>query len=158
MAAPKVGERAPDFSLPSLDGPKVTLSQLKGSIVVIDFWASWCGPCKKELPELNALAQKYAGANPPVVIVAIGIDKERANAEKLVRALKLSGLRILLDPEGRVASAYDLPTMPSSFVVDASGLVQHVHVGFTSGDEKVFATEIDGLLQVGAQGGVKGER
>ena len=61
LAAAKVGDRASDFTLPALDGSKVKLSDLKGSVVVVDFWASWCVPCKKELPALDALARRYAG-------------------------------------------------------------------------------------------------
>src|SRR5215469_16369272 len=61
LAAAKVGERAADFNLPTLDGAKVKLSDLKGSVVLVDFWASWCAPCKKELPALDGLARRYAG-------------------------------------------------------------------------------------------------
>ena len=146
-AGAKVGDRAGDFSLPTLDGSKVKLSDLRGNIVVVDFWASWCVPCKKELPALDALAKKYAAEKKPVVILAVNVDKERANAEKLLASVKVSSLRVLLDPDGRVASAYDVPTMPSSFVIDAKGLVRNVHSGFSSGDEKKFAEEIEALAK-----------
>jgi len=146
-AGAKVGDRAGDFSLPALDGSKVKLSDLRGNIVIVDFWASWCVPCKKELPALDALAKKYAAEKKPVVILAVNVDKERANAEKLLASVNVSSLRVLLDPEGRVASAYDVPTMPSSFVIDAKGLVRNVHAGFSSGDEKKFAEEVEALAK-----------
>jgi thiol-disulfide isomerase/thioredoxin len=146
-AGAKVGDRAADFTLPAPDGSKVTLSSLKGSVVLVDFWASWCAPCKKELPALDALAKKYGDAKKPVVVLAIGIDKERANADKLVAALKLGALRVLLDPEGKVASVYDVPTMPTSVVVDDKGLVRHINAGFEPGDEEKLAGEIDELLK-----------
>ena len=144
LASPKVGERASDFSLPTLDGSKVKLSELRGKVVLIDFWASWCVPCRKELPALDALQKKYAGS---VVVLAVNVDKERANAEKLLSTVKVGALRILLDPDGKVAGAYDVPTMPSSFIVDTKGMVRNVHAGFSSGDEKRFAAEIDALAK-----------
>jgi thiol-disulfide isomerase/thioredoxin len=143
----KVGDRAADFTLPALDGSRVKLSDLKGSVVVVDFWASWCVPCKKELPALDALARQYAEAKKPVVVLAIGIDKDRGNARKLIDALKVGSLRVLLDPDGKVPSDYDVPTMPTSVVIDAKGLVRHVNAGFEPGDERKIAAQIDELLK-----------
>jgi thiol-disulfide isomerase/thioredoxin len=145
-AATKVGDRAYDFTLPGLDGAAVKLSDLRGSVVVVDFWASWCVPCRKELPALDALARRYTDEKKPVVILAIGVDKERGNAEKLLASAKIASLRVLLDPDGKVPSAYDVPTMPTSFVIDAKGLVKFVNAGFTPGDEKKIAEQVDGLL------------
>lgn len=146
-AGAKVGDRAGDFTLPALDGSQVKLSDLKGNVVLVDFWASWCVPCRKELPALDALARQYADAKKPVVILAVGIDKDRANAEKLIAALKVANVRVLLDPDGKVPSAYDVPTMPTSVVIDAKGLVRHVNAGFEPGDERKLASQIDELLK-----------
>jgi thiol-disulfide isomerase/thioredoxin len=146
-AGAKVGDRAAEFTLPGLDGTQVKLSDLKGNVVVIDFWASWCAPCRKELPALDTLARGYADAKKPVVILAVNVDKERGNAEKLLGSLRIGALRVLLDPEGKVPSAYDVPTMPTSIVVDAKGLVREVNAGFEPGDEKKIAAQIDGLLR-----------
>ncbi len=146
-AEAKVGDRAGDFTLPALDGSQVKLSDLKGSVVLVDFWASWCVPCKKELPALDALARQYVEAKKPVVVLAIGIDKDRANAEKLIGALKVGSLRVLLDPDGKVPSDYDVPTMPTSVVIDAKGLVRHVNAGFEPGDERKIAGQIEELLK-----------
>jgi thiol-disulfide isomerase/thioredoxin len=140
------GERAPELSLPDLDGQTVALSSLRGSVVVLDFWASWCGPCKKELPALDALARRYAQAGKPVVVLAVNLDKERRNAEKLLATVKVSSLRVLLDPAGKVAAAYDLPTMPTSYVIDRRGYIDLVHAGYSAGDEKKLAARIDALL------------
>jgi thiol-disulfide isomerase/thioredoxin len=147
LANAKVGDRAANFSLPALDGGSVKLSDLKGKIVVVDFWASWCVPCRKELPALDALQKRYADAKKPVVILAVNVDKDRANAEKLLAAVKVAAIRILLDPDGKVAGAYDVPTMPSSFIIDEKGLVRNVHAGFSSGDERKFAEEIEALVR-----------
>ncbi len=135
------GQRAPDFNLPSLKGPRVSLSSLKGKVVLLDFWAQWCEPCKKELPELDKLAKHYSN----VVILTVNIDKQRDNAEKLAQSLGLS-LPVLLDPAGAVAGQYDLPKMPSSYVIDKKGIVRFVHEGFEgSGDVDRFKKELDEL-------------
>lgn len=144
--ATKVGDRAAEFTLADLDGKSLKLSSLRGSVVVLDFWASWCGPCKKELPALDALARRYQEAGKPVVFLAVTVDKERGNAQKFLSSAKVSSLRVLSDPDGKVASAYDLPTMPSSYVIDAKGLIHAAHAGFASGDEKKIAREVDELL------------
>ena len=146
LASAKVqkGMRAPGFSLSSLKGDKVSLAALTGQVVVVDFWAQWCEPCKRELPELDKLQKDYAGKG--VKILAVNIDKERDNADKLVRLLKLS-LVVLLDPAGSVAATYDLPKMPTSYIVDKKGVVRFVHEGFESGDLARFKKELDELTK-----------
>jgi thiol-disulfide isomerase/thioredoxin len=143
FAETRVGDRAGDFSLKDLSGQTVKLSDLKGSVVLVDFWASWCEPCKKELPALDALAAKY----PKLVIIGVNVDKKRENAEKTLKALSISKLRVLLDPDGATPSQYDLPKMPSSFVIDQKGIVKSVHGGFEDGDEKKVESEIQSLLK-----------
>ncbi len=139
------GVHAPEIALATLDGNRATLSSHRGHVVIVDFWAQWCEPCKRELPELQKLAQRYADKQ--VVVLTVNIDKERGNAERLVRQLGLT-LPVLLDSAGSVAAVYDLPKMPSSFVIDKKGVVRYVHDGFNgSEDVKRFATELDSLLK-----------
>src|SRR5262245_14348521 len=85
------GDRAPDFTLRDTKGNTVKLSSLRGKVVVLDFWASWCGPCKKELPALAGLSKKWAQAGKPVAVVTVNIDKDRANAEKFLTTAKIAG-------------------------------------------------------------------
>jgi thiol-disulfide isomerase/thioredoxin len=145
VGATKLGDRAHDFSLPSLDGKSVKLSDLKGAVVIVDFWASWCGPCKKELPALDRIAAKYSGK---VVVLAVNIDKERKKADAFLAQAKVSAATtILLDPEGKVAAAYDVPTMPSSYVVDSHGIIKHVQAGFKSGDEDALEDKVRELMK-----------
>lgn len=120
------GQRAADFSLPDAAGQVLRLSSLRGKVVIVDFFASWCEPCMKELPELDRLQREFAGK---VVVVPISIDKENKAALDVIRRLKLS-LRAVLDPEGKVAELYDPPKMPTSYVLDREGVVRHVHEGF----------------------------
>ena len=139
------GQRAPEFALQTLKGGRVSLSSLRGKVVVIDFWAQWCEPCKRELPWLDKLAHEFASRD--VVVLAVNLDKERGNAERLAQQLGLT-LQVLLDPEGSVAASYDLPKMPSSFVVDKRGIVRYVHEGFEGvGDVERFRRELTELAK-----------
>jgi peroxiredoxin len=139
------GQHAPDFTLPALKGGNVSLSSLKGKVVLIDFWAQWCEPCKKELPQLDRIAKDYAGKG--VAVIAVNIDKQRANAERMVKQLGLS-LDVLLDPAGSVAGSYDLPKMPTSFVVDKKGIVRYVNEGFEGPqDVSRFKQQLDELTR-----------
>jgi len=139
------GQRAPEFSLPSLSGSTVALSSMRGKVVLVDFWAQWCEPCKKELPQLDKLAKDYAGKG--VVVVAVNIDKQRDNAERMVKQLGVS-LPVLLDPAGSVAGSYDLPKMPTSFVIDKKGIVRYVNEGFDGPkDVDRFKQELDELTR-----------
>ena len=139
----KPGSPASDFDLPTLDGKRLTLGSLGGQVVLLDFWASWCAPCKQELPELEKLQRLYAGKG--VVIVAISIDEERANAAAMAKRLGLT-LAVALDPEGKVAARYEPSTMPTSFVVDRRGVVRFVHAGYRPGDLSKIKAELDQLL------------
>jgi peroxiredoxin len=139
------GQKAPDFSLPTLSGPKLSLSSLRGSVVIIDFWAQWCEPCKKELPELQKLAKEFGDKD--VVILAVNLDKTKENAQRLAHQLGLT-IPVLLDPSGSVAGMYDLPKMPTSFLVDKRGIVRYVHEGFDgSADVDRFRKEISELAR-----------
>ncbi len=139
------GQRAPEFSLPSLKGPAVSLASHKGQVVLIDFWAQWCEPCKKELPQLEKLSREYAARG--VVVLAVNIDKQRDNAERMAKQLGLT-LDVLLDPAGSVAGSYDLPKMPTSFVVDKKGIVRYVNEGFDGPQDVArFKQELDELTK-----------
>jgi peroxiredoxin len=145
LAGVTKGQKAPDFSLPTLKGPNVSLASLKGKVVLLDFWAQWCEPCKQELPELQKLSQAYAGKN--VVVLGVNLDKTKDNAERLTRQLGIT-FPVALDPSGGVAGTYDLPKMPTSFLIDQKGLVRFVHEGFDGPkDVERFKTELDQLTR-----------
>ena len=144
LAGVQKGQKAPDFNLPKLTGGTQTLSSLKGKVVFIDFWAQWCEPCKKELPELQKLSQQYAGKD--VVFLGVNIDKQKDNAERFAKQNGVT-FPVLLDASGSVAGSYDLPKMPTSFVVDKHGLVRAVNAGFDGpADVTKFKQEIDEAL------------
>ena len=128
-AGQKASRSAAQFTLPELRGVGTTqLAELRGKVVLLDFWATWCEPCTKELPELEKLSREFAPLD--VVVVGVSIDHERKNALDLAASLKLT-FKLLHDPEGKVAEAYDPPKMPSSFVIDRDSVVRFVNEGFT---------------------------
>ena len=127
LAGQAANKPAAAFELASVSGQTVRLAELRGKVVLIDFFASWCEPCMKELPELEKLAQQLKGRD--IVFIGINIDREKKNALELVNRFKLT-FPVLLDPEGKVAERYDPPKMPSSYVVDREGTVRFVNEGF----------------------------
>lgn len=142
-ALPRVGSPAPDFVLKSATGHNIRLSELRGQVVLINFWASWCGPCREELPLLEKLHARYRKAG--FALLAVNIDDDRANADTLLRKLGV-GLAPLYDGDKRVAKRYDVDTMPATLIVDRDGRVRYVHRGFRRGYEAKYEREVRELL------------
>ncbi len=128
----KTGQRAVDFDKPSLHGESIKLSALRGKVVLVDFWASWCEPCKKELPLLGKLAARLRDRG--IEIVTVNIDDDRKKADAFVRSHGLDGLTVVYDADKAIVGKYEPATMPSSFVVDRAGVVRTVNAGFEDGD------------------------
>lgn len=133
-AGQQAGKPAADFSLSDASQKTIKLGELRGKVVLIDFWASWCEPCLRELPELEKLHKQLASRG--VVVIGINIDRERKNADELAARLKLS-FPLLYDPKGQVAELYDPPKMPTSYVVDQQGVVRLVNEGFAGAADMV---------------------
>ena len=140
-----VNEKAPDIALPDLSGKTVELKDFKGRVVFVDFWSTYCGSCKYELPEINKLVERHKGA---VVALVISIDKKKAHVEDyLSRLSKFSvDFHVLLDTEPKVMPAYN-GLMPSSFIIDKEGVVRFVHMGYRENDPLLWEREVDGLLK-----------
>jgi thiol-disulfide isomerase/thioredoxin len=121
------GETAPAFSLPAASGAATTLAILRGSVVYVDFWASWCTPCRRSFPWMNALHARYAGQG--LAIVAINVDKRREDAERFLRDTPAQ-FTVLYDAQGATPAAYDVREMPSSYLIDRNGTIVLAERGF----------------------------
>lgn len=130
--AAQAGAEAPDFVLPAFDGGTLRLSDLRGSFVYVDFWASWCAPCRQSFPWMNRLATLSAGKG--LRVIAINVDERRADAEAFLKVTP-AAFTVLLDPKGDVAARYRLPGMPTSFLIGPDGRIRWMHAGFRSGDD-----------------------
>jgi len=134
-----VGDMAPEFSLGSTAEEVITLSSLKGKVVYLDFWASWCPSCKASFPWLSQMQEKYKSQG--LEVVAINVDKKRADADKFLSTLTPT-FKILFDPAGITPAQYGLPGMPTSFIIGRDGRIVSIHSGFTDS----LASESEGEI------------
>jgi thiol-disulfide isomerase/thioredoxin len=137
-----VGKPAPNFDMSS-GGKTVRLADLKGRVAYIDFWASWCGPCKMSFPWMNEMQAKYADKG--LMIISINVDKKREDAEKFLASTPAK-FAVVYDPSGKIAERYQPKGMPTSFLVGADGIVRAVHVGFRESDRQELEREITAAL------------
>lgn len=121
--APRV---APSFQLPAREGT-ASLDSLRGQVVLVDFWASWCTPCRRSFPWMDSLLARYAGKG--FSIVAINVDKDRAAADRFLIE-HTAAFTIAYDPAGKTAEAYGVTAMPMSFLIARDGTIVHRHVGY----------------------------
>jgi thiol-disulfide isomerase/thioredoxin len=137
-----LAQKAPDFSLPG-DGKHISLSSLKGKVVYVDFWASWCDPCRKSFPWMNEMHSRYD--NKKFTIVAINLDASKADAAKFLNIVPAK-FDVAYDPDGKIASKYKLKTMPSSYLIDQKGNLVYAHRGYREGETHEIEQKIQQLL------------
>ncbi len=140
----RAGSRAPEIGLRDIAGRPVRMASLRNKVVLVDFFASWCRPCREEMPVLERLHDEYGRRG--LVIVAVNIDTNRANMDRFLRQVPVS-FRVVHDPQHQVADRYDPPAMPSSYLIDKRGVVRHVHSGFRASDAAALEREIQALLR-----------
>jgi thiol-disulfide isomerase/thioredoxin len=142
--AAAVGGPAPNFTLKSLTGKNMKLSELAGNVVLINFWASWCGPCREEMPLLNALHNKYE----PLGFTVLGVNvEENSDAAKGFLKNFPADFPVLLDNANRVSKQYKVIAMPTTVVVDRDGNVRFLHQGYKPGDEEKYRQVIKKLVR-----------
>lgn len=134
---------AHDFTL-STDGGTISLSQYKGQVVYIDFWASWCGPCRQSFPWMSKMQQRYGEQG--FKVIAINLDKEAELRDKFTAANQ-PRFTIAYDPEGTVAEKYNVTVMPTSYLIDRDGNIHTQHLGFNDKDSSRLERKIEALLQ-----------
>lgn len=146
VSAVTPGEVAPPIDLPVLNGngSSLRLADLRGQVVYVDFWASWCGPCRLSLPALQAIYDELSAVG--FTVLAVNVDALTEEAEGFMQRYPVS-YPVLLDPDGLVPEAYDVLGMPSGYLLDREGVVRKVHTGFRRGDEIKLRDEIKALLR-----------
>jgi thiol-disulfide isomerase/thioredoxin len=148
VAAPalalEVGDIAPAFRAPRLDGAgTVSLEALRGKVVFVDFWASWCAPCQKSMPQLDALRKEFPADR--FALIGVNVDRDTAAAKKLLDKRPV-GYPSASDPEGGLPERFGLETMPTAYLIDADGVIRYVHRGFRDGDIEAVREKIRALL------------
>ncbi|MCG2583759.1 TlpA disulfide reductase family protein [Massilia sp. TS11] len=136
------GAAAPNLELAADSGP-FQLEAYRGKLVYLDFWASWCGPCKQSFPWMNAMQAKYADKG--LVVVAVNVDTARADAERFLKAVPAQ-FKIAYDPKGQAAQQYAIKGMPSSILIGRDGKVLSVHAGFNPGAREQLERALEAAL------------
>jgi peroxiredoxin len=143
-AAVQLSSSAPDFTLRSVAGANLRLQEQRGQVVLVNFWATWCGPCRQEMPHLNRIYDKYRASG--FVLLGVNIDDDPRAAADLAAKL---GLRfpVLLDTDKQVSRAYDMSAMPATLLIDRDGRVRHIHRGYRDGVERTYEEQVRSLLK-----------
>ena len=135
---------APDFALPARDGGEVRLSELRGQVVMINFWATWCGPCRQEMPLLEQIHARYEPLG--FTLLGVNVEPDSQAAQAWLAKVPVT-FPILFDRENAVSASFGVEAMPSSVLIDREGRVRHVHRGYKPGDESVYADLVRGLVR-----------
>ena len=139
----KEADNLPDLASFQLEGKLP--EELKGRVILLDFWASWCGPCKSSFPAMEDLTKEFTGQG--LTIIAISVDEKRENMQQFLKSANVS-FTVVRDARQKLVAAADVPTMPTSFLIDRSGNVRFIHAGFDRDKSpRQLATEIQQLLQ-----------
>ena len=138
------GQLAPDFALKSSTGENLRLSEYRGDVVMINFWATWCGPCRQEMPLLDQLYTRYerVGFN----LLGVNIDDDSRRAMQMIEELGVN-FPVLFDARKEVSKLYDVIAMPSTVILDREGNLRYVHHGYEPGYENDYQDQIRALLK-----------
>lgn len=141
-----VGKAAPDFAAEAVggEGPK-SVKEANGKVVIVDFWATFCGPCKKSFPKYQELVDQFGG---DLAVIGVSVDESDTEKAKLEEFIKATGVKfsVVWDKDKSAAKAYSPPKMPTAFIIDKTGVVRHIHAGYGEGEEDKIAEEIKALV------------
>jgi thiol-disulfide isomerase/thioredoxin len=138
------GAAAPAFQLPSSLNAPLALGDLKGQVVLINFWASWCGPCRQEMPVLDQLYKKYKAAG--FTLLGVNVEPKSTDALGFLRATPVT-FPILFDTDSQVSKLYEVSGMPSTVILDRTGKVRYIHHGYKPGEESEYLDQIRSLMR-----------
>lgn len=139
-----MADAAPDFTLPSSTGENVRLAEQRGQVVMLNFWASWCGPCRKEMPLLDEMSKRYSSAG--FVLYGVNVEEDNTDAIKLIKQLGVT-FPILYDAESKASSLYNVDAMPTTVLIDKKGEIRYVNRGYKPGDENKYREQIRELIK-----------
>lgn len=134
---------APEFSLPTQSNSSISLSELQGKTILVNFWASWCKPCQKEIPELIKIHNKYK--NQGLELIGINIDQEKQNAVSLIEKFNIN-YTVAFDPNMTAINKYKAVGMPCSFIIDRNGIIREIVYGFSESKKQLIESKITRLL------------
>jgi|KBSSwiStaDraftv2_1062776.scaffolds.fasta_scaffold46262_3 peroxiredoxin len=140
----QTGAPAPAFELNSNSGKPVSLADLKGQIVLVNFWASWCGPCRQEMPILEQLNHQYR--NKGVALIGVNVEPDSTLATNWLKATPVT-FPILFDVDSKVSKLYEVQGMPNTVILDRKGIVRYIHRGYTPGAENEYLDQIRTLIR-----------
>jgi thiol-disulfide isomerase/thioredoxin len=135
---------APDFTLKSSTGENVRLAEQRGQVVMLNFWASWCGPCRQEMPLLDVMAKKYGKMG--FVLYGVNVEEDNTAAKKMLKDLGVT-FPILFDTESKLSSLYAVEAMPTSVFIDKKGNIRYIARGYKAGDENKYKEHIMELIR-----------
>ena len=141
----EIGKPAPSYGAVTLQGDSVDLAQLKGDVVLLNVWATWCIPCRREIPELQALHQQYSARGLRVVGVSVDEGGADADVESFAKDFAMT-YTILRDPGENVSNVFRIPGVPASFLIDREGVVRWRHLGPFKADNAAFLAALNALL------------
>ncbi len=144
VKALELGQIAPDFTLKNLQGTNLNLTEQRGKIIIINFWASWCGPCRQEMPVLQDLHDKYTDLG--VSVWGVNVEQENQAGRDFLEGLGLT-FPIFFDATNNISASYQVAAMPTTVIIDRDGRVRSVFKGYKAGYEKKYAKAIKKLIR-----------
>ena len=142
--ADTVSGPAPDFTLKSRTGENLKLSEYRGDVVMINFWASWCAPCRQEMPLLEELYKKYSDLG--FTLLAVNVEEDSSKADDLLRDITVT-FPVLFDNTNKVSKLYKVVAMPSTVVIDRDGNMRYLHRGYLPGYEVEYQKQVKELIR-----------
>jgi len=143
-AAAAASGPAPGFTLPARSGGQLSLASLRGQVVLINFWATWCGPCRQEMPLLEQIYQRYRGLG--FTLLGVNVEEDSAELEQFLRDTPVS-FPVLLDQGNDVSRLYEVTAMPSTVIVDRKGEIRFIHYGYKPGTESQYQDQVRALIR-----------
>ena len=142
--AANIQGKAPNFTLKSNTGKNVKLSELRGQVILLNFWASWCGPCRQEMPLLEKLHKRYSALG--FTVLGVNVEEDPRKAKTLLKDISVS-FPILFDTSNKVSKQYKVSAMPSTVMIDRNGNMRYLHKGYKPGDEAQYKKWVKKLVR-----------